>query len=108
MFHTYYDIFVRHAFGNLRDTLKEVSYSPLMGDYLTFRRNKALAAAGTFPDENYARELMQLFTIGLWKLKSDGSMEVDDKGEKMPTYNNDDIMSFARYIAIAIAIEHSA
>ena len=65
----YYDIFVRHAFGNYRDILREVSYNPLMADYLSFRRNRAFAVAGSFPDENYAREIMQLFSIGLWKLK---------------------------------------
>jgi cullin-associated NEDD8-dissociated protein 1 len=60
----YYDIFVRHAFGNYRDVMREVSYSPVMGTYLTFMYNKALDFGGTYPDENYARELMQLFTIG--------------------------------------------
>lgn len=64
----YYDIFVRHAFGNFRDVLREVTYSPVMGDYLTFRRNKAFDRSNNYPDENFAREIMQLFTIGLWRL----------------------------------------
>ena len=55
----YHDIFVRHAFGNLRDILKEVSYSPVMGKYLTFQGSTSFAASGTYPDENYAREFMQ-------------------------------------------------
>lgn len=63
----YYDIFTRNAFGNYRDILKEVSYSPVMGDYLTYRANKAHSVSSTFPDENYAREIMQLFSVGLWK-----------------------------------------
>jgi uncharacterized protein (DUF1800 family) len=61
MFHlvlvqVYYDIFVRNAFGNYRDILKEVAYSPLMGDYLTYRANRAFASNRNFPDENFARE----------------------------------------------------
>jgi hypothetical protein len=83
--------------SNYRDILKEVSYNPLMGDYLTFRQNKAHAFTGTYPDENYAREMMQLFTIGLTKLHPDGTQVFDNiTGESIPTYDNDDIMSFAR------------
>jgi len=92
----YYDIFVRHAFGNLQDILSEVSYSPAMGTYLTFLKSKGLAAAGTFPDENYAREIMQLFTVGLYQLKPDGTFIKDADGNRVPNYDNDDIMSFAR------------
>ena len=54
-YHAYYDIFVRHAFGSYRDVLREVAYSPVMGAYLTFLRNKAVAVSGNFPDENFAR-----------------------------------------------------
>ena len=71
--HAYYDIFVRHAFGCYRDVLREVSYSPMMGDYLTYRGNKAMASDGSYPDENFAREIMQLFSIGLHKLNTDGA-----------------------------------
>jgi hypothetical protein len=56
----YYDIFVRHAFGNYRDVLRDVSYDVLMGFYLTFWDNKAYAMSGNYPDENYAREIMQV------------------------------------------------
>jgi len=60
-FMNYYDIFVRHAFGNYRDVMREVAFSPLMGAYLTFKGNKSFqASGGTFPDENFARELMQV------------------------------------------------
>ena len=56
---TYYDIFVRHAFGSYRDVLWEVASSPMMAEYLTFHANRALHVAGTNPDENFAREIMQ-------------------------------------------------
>lgn len=93
---SYYDIFVRHAFGNVLDILKEVTFSPQMGMYLTFIRNKSFRKSGTFPDENYAREIMQLFSVGLWKMERDGTILQDDQGVDMPTYTNDDIVTFAR------------
>ena len=93
----YYDIFVRHAFGNFRDILGEVTYSPHMAHYLTYDSNqKADLGAGTFPDENYAREIMQLFTIGLWVLNQDGTMVLDSNGAPTPTYDNGDVTEFAR------------
>ena len=61
----WYDIFVRHAFGSYRSILREVSYSPMMSTYLTYHNNKAYAVGGTNPDENYAREVMQVSTPGL-------------------------------------------
>lgn len=94
---TYYDIFIRHAFGNFRDILGEVTYSPHMGRYLTFDSNKKEnPSLGTFPDENYAREIMQLFTIGLWELNQDGTPKLDTEGGLIPTYDNDDITEFAK------------
>ena len=93
---TYYDIFVANAFGNYRDILREVSASPLMGRYLTFIGNKAHAETGKFPDENYAREIMQLFTIGLYALNMDGTQQKDSTGLPITTYTNDDIMAFAK------------
>ena len=51
--HAYYDIFVRHAFGSLRDVMQEVAYSPMMAGYLTFLQNKAIAYDGSYPDENF-------------------------------------------------------
>jgi uncharacterized protein (DUF1800 family) len=64
--------FVRHAFGSYRDVLREVSYSPMMASYLTSLKNKAIAF-GSYPDENYAREVMQLFSVGLHRLNPDGT-----------------------------------
>ncbi|MEY2999821.1 MAG: hypothetical protein RL648_35 [Verrucomicrobiota bacterium] len=94
---SYYDIFVRHAFGNFRDILSEVTWHPHMGYYLSHLNNrKANPAQGTFPDENYAREVMQLFTIGLWELQPNGQLLLDREGEAIPTYDNDDITEFAK------------
>jgi uncharacterized protein (DUF1800 family) len=59
----YYDIFTRNAFGNIRDIVREVAYSPMMGEFLTHVNNKGYAASGSYPDENFAREIMQLFTV---------------------------------------------
>ena len=93
----YYDIFTRHAFGNFRDILDEVTWSPHMGFYLSHMENKkADPSQGTYPDENYAREVMQLFTIGLWELNEDGTTELDSNGDAIPTYDNDDIFEFAK------------
>jgi hypothetical protein len=77
VFMVYYDIFVRNAFGNYRDVLKEVSYSPMMGQMLTFTNTRSFAFGGAAPDENYAREVMQLFTIGLWELHPNGTQVRD-------------------------------
>lgn len=93
----YYDIFVRHAFGNFRDILSEVTLHPSMGDYLSHRKNeKADSARNVRPDENYARELMQLFTIGLWELNSDGSYQLDSEGGKVPTYTQAIVEEYAK------------
>jgi hypothetical protein len=88
--HVYYDIFVRNAFGNYLDVLREVAYSPMMASYLTFLQNKGIAYGGSYPDENFAREIMQLFSIGLWKLNPDGSQMLDEYGLPIDTYSNDD------------------
>lgn len=96
MWMNYYDIFVRNAFGNFRDVLREVTYNPIMGGYLTFKRNWAFDNSNHYPDENFAREIMQLFTIGLWKLNPDGTRMKDGDGNDIPTYTNEHIMNFAR------------
>ena len=95
-FFGYYDIMVRHAFGNYRDVMKEMSRNRLMADYLTFYQNKAQAYSKTYPDENFAREIMQLHSIGLWQLEADGTKKVDSQGNHIPTYSNDDVQAFAR------------
>ena len=94
----YYDILVRDAFGNFRILLKDVSLSPMMGKYLSYLGNaKADPTKGNHPDENYAREVMQLFTIGLYRLNQDGTTIKDPAtGKPMPTYTQDDIREMAR------------
>lgn len=94
---SYYDIFVRNAFGNFRDILSEVTWHPHMGYYLSHLNNrKEIPARNIYPDENYAREVMQLFTIGLWQLQPDGQLILDAHGQPIPTYDNDNITEFAR------------
>lgn len=92
----YQDILVRNAFGNYRDILEEVTYSPAMARYLTYLRGKkADPSTGSVPDENYAREIMQLFTIGLVELNMDGTPRLQG-GQMVETYTNDDIVGLAR------------
>ena len=94
---SFYDIFVKHAFGNYRDLIEEVTLHPGMGDFLSMSRNqKANKAEGVRPDENYARELLQLFTIGVHELNIDGTEKLDDKGAPIPTYNQKTIEEFAK------------
>ncbi|MEM1083529.1 MAG: DUF1800 domain-containing protein [Verrucomicrobiota bacterium] len=94
---TYYDILVNNAFGNYRDLLYAVSTNPAMGHYLSHVKNRPTDLAGNvFPDENYAREVMQLFSIGLFELNQDGSRKKDANNEDIPTYGNSDITEFAR------------
>lgn len=91
------DIFQRNAFGNYRDLLMQVSTSAAMGAYLTFLNNKkADPGTGSQPDENYARELMQLFSIGLFELQLDGSPVANQAGEPKETYDQDDVSGLAR------------
>ncbi len=93
----YYDVLLDNAFGNYRDLLKGITLSPAMGVYLSHMGNqKANEAAGTFPDENYAREVMQLFSIGLFELNPDGSQKLDGNGNPIPTYDQQDIREFAK------------
>ena len=97
-FAAYYDIFVRNAFGLFGDILKEVSFSPLMGRYLSylggmsFGHNFEELGLHLYADENFAREVMQLFTIGLDLLNENGTQVFDENGNAVPTYSNKDIM----------------
>ncbi|CAJ1389654.1 unnamed protein product [Effrenium voratum] len=92
----YYDMFLRHAFGNFRDLLQEVTYNPLMGEYLTNTGSSSYDHNGRFPNENYAREIMQLFTIGLDMLHPNGTAKVTAAGDKVPTYGMEEIVSFSK------------
>ncbi len=92
----YYDILARNAFGNYRDLIDEVTLHPAMGVYLSMLGNeKPNPALNIRPDENYARELMQLFSIGLVELNPDGSNRLDGQGQSIPTYNQEIIEGFA-------------
>ena len=93
---THLDTLEANAFGNHRSLLQQVSLSAPMGMYLTYRASaKANAASGALPDENYARELMQLFTIGLVELNLDGTPKLVN-GKPADTYGLDDITGLAR------------
>jgi uncharacterized protein (DUF1800 family) len=92
----YYDILVRNAFGNYRELIEKVTLHPAMGVYLSMLGNeKPNSALNIRPDENYARELMQLFSIGLVELDIDGSQRVDAFDKPIPTYDQEIIEGFA-------------
>jgi uncharacterized protein (DUF1800 family) len=87
------------AFGNYEDILKSVTISPMMGDYLNMANNdKPNAASGYNPNENYARELLQLFSIGLVKLNPDGTPILDAQGKTIPTYAQAEVTNFAHVL----------
>ena len=95
----YYDMLISNAFGNFRDILNSVTLSGEMGQYLTYLQNqKANPLTGTSPDENYSRELQQLFTIGLVQLNPDGTLLLDSQGQPIPTYNNTTITETAKIL----------
>lgn len=92
----YVDLLLDNAFGNYRTLLGKISTSVAMGQYLTFTGNrKANPVTGTAPDENYARELMQLFTLGLNKLNPNGSPRLLN-GQPVETYVQSDVAGLAR------------
>lgn len=93
----YYDLLYEHAFGNYRDLLYNVTMHPCMGIYLSHMNNpKSDPVNNIHPDENYAREIMQLFSIGLYELNNDGTRKTDSDGNFIPTYDNADIREFAK------------
>ena len=93
---SYHDMLARNAFGNFRTLIEEISLHPAMGVYLTHMPNqKEDLASARVPDENYARELMQLFTIGLYELNIDGSLKLKN-GQPIETYDNEDITALAK------------
>jgi uncharacterized protein (DUF1800 family) len=96
---SYYDVLLQHAFGNYRDLLEAVTKHPAMGVYLShFRNGKTDLENNTFPDENYAREIMQLFSIGLYELNQDGSYKTDVNGNRISTYGDEDIRNLAKVL----------
>ncbi len=95
----YYDLLVDHALGNFRDLMDAVTKNLAMGFYLSLKgSSKADPTTGKRPDENYARELMQLFTIGLYELNNDGSLRYAN-GQPIPTYTQQDVEALARALS---------
>lgn len=94
---SYYDMLGANAFGNYRTLLEQVALHPMMGIYLTHLANqKEDAATGRTPDENFAREVMQLMSIGVQELNTDGTVRRDASGAAIPTYTPADISNLAR------------
>ncbi len=93
---TYWDVLASDAFGNFRQLLEDVTLNPTMGDYLDMVHNdKPNPARNTAPNENYAREIMQLFTIGLYQLSQDGSQQLDSNNQPIPTYGQSVVEGYA-------------
>jgi uncharacterized protein (DUF1800 family) len=90
----YEQLLLDNAFGNFEDLLTKVTLSPAMGDYLNMVNNDK-ATGSVQPNENYAREVMQLFTIGVWELNDDGSQLLDAQGAPIATYTQDTVAGFA-------------
>lgn len=89
----YWDLLNQHAFGNYRQLLEAITLNPAMGAFLNTRGNKKANASGRVPDENYAREVMQLFSIGLYELNTDGTLR---GGAAKETYGPADVSNLAR------------
>ncbi len=92
----WWDMLCEKAFGNFRDLLEEVTLNPAMGNYLNTKGNRKENASGRVPDENYAREVMQLFTLGLYQLNPDGSEMKDGSGKSIDSYSQSDVTNLAR------------
>ena len=93
----YWDVLTKNAFGNFRTLLEDLTLNPAMGRYLNMRGSvKEDPATGRLPDENYAREVMQLFTIGLNQLNLDGSVKLNSQGTPLDTYTQSDVSNLAR------------
>jgi len=93
---SYYDVLLRPSFGNYRDLIEEITLHPIMGEYLSMKGNrKPDPDENIRPDENYARELLQLFSIGLSMLNEDGTPITDADGVPLPTYTQETVEGFA-------------
>lgn len=96
-FSNYHDMLRDAVDGNFKDLLRGVSLHPAMGVYLShFRNGKTDPETNTFPDENFAREIMQLFTIGLYELNADGSYKTDSEGNPLPSYTSADVRELSK------------
>lgn len=94
---SYLDLLAGKSFGNFRDLLEGVTLSPAMGIYLNMAgSSKSIPQLGVNPNENYAREILQLFSIGLYELHPDGTLRLDATNQPIPTYDQDVVKAFAR------------
>ncbi len=94
---SYYDTLVGDSFGNFRQLLEDVTLHPTMGEYLNLRGNdKPDPARGLLPNENFAREVLQLFSIGLNRLNPDGTLALGTQGQPVPTYSQATVTNLAR------------
>ncbi|MEZ5425177.1 MAG: DUF1800 domain-containing protein [Pyrinomonadaceae bacterium] len=87
----YHQVLSKHAFGNYRDLMKEMTLNPGMGNYLDMARSTK-----NNPNENYAREILQLFSIGLFMLNQDGTLQLDGNNQPIPTYTQDTVNNFTK------------
>jgi len=92
----YWDVLTAHAFGNFRELLEALTLNAGMGSFLNTRGNLGENSRGRQPDENFAREVMQLFTIGLYELNPDGTHKLDANNKPVETYGQDDVSNLAR------------
>lgn len=93
----YQEVLHQNALGNYRQVLLDMTLNPAMGAFLDMVNNqKPNPATNSLPNENYARELLQLFSVGVYKLNADGTIQVDVNNNPLPTYGNDEVKAFAR------------
>jgi uncharacterized protein (DUF1800 family) len=94
---SFYDLLVKHSLGNYKNLLLDITLHPSMGIYLShFNNSKTIPERNIHPDENYAREVMQLFSIGLHQLNIDGTLKLDSLKNPIPTYTQKDIKELAK------------
>ncbi len=92
----YVDLLEKHCFGTYRELLEAVTLSPAMGLFLNMRGSRAEDGTGRQPDENFARESLQLFSVGLYLLNEDGSQKLDVNGKPIETYSQSDVSELAK------------
>src|SRR5205085_133415 len=95
-FSPYLQTIDRNSLGNFRNMLFEVTLNPGMGEYLNMRGNSVVSQSNPTPNENYAREIMQLFSIGVDTLNQDGTPVLDAQGNRVPSYDQTAITNLAR------------
>jgi len=95
---SYLRLLLDHAFGNYRDLMEAMTLNPAMGNYLSMLGNRSRQASGAPANENYARELMQLFTIGTARLNPDGSPQLNPDGSPVAAFTQDDVAALARIL----------